>query len=466
MTTTDISAVAARRGALLTTVFVLQFLVALDMSLLNIALPAIRSDLGFSAAGLQWVVTAYLLTFAGFMLLGGRLGDLWGRRPVILAGLTVFGIASIVGGCATTPWVLVTARAAQGIAGAMLAPVSLALVSGIEEPAAKKKAMGIWGGAGAAGGAVGVVLSGILTDWFSWRAVLFVNLPIVAIAVVACLAGVASTRRRTDVTLDIWGAALVTTGVAALVYAVTSSTDNGWSAPSTIIGITVGIVLIAAFVVVERTITHPLMPMRVLGTRSIVGANVFGFMLSAGQLAAFYFCSLYIQTIWGVEPVIAGVLFLPFCAFIVLGIIIAGKLSAAIGTRATLTLLGIVGAVGLALFATMSSEFDFWLGIILPSIFAAIGIGGSLMLIGSAGTSGVAPADAGAASGVLNSSRQLGGSIGLAVLVTIAAACTDIRTGYQAAFAAGAALLVVGSLAAWLILPRVSSTATTATATG
>lgn len=449
-----------RHRALVATIFSLQFLVALDMSLVNIALPAMRADLGFTAAGLQWVVNAYLLTFAGFMLLGGRLGDLVGRRAVIIAGLTVFAAASIVGGFATGPAILVAARAVQGIAGALLAPASLALASSIADPAVRKTAMAFWGGAGAAGGGVGVVLSGVLTEWWSWRAVLLVNVPIVVIALLAALRGVHTESRRAVGHLDIPGAVLVTAGVGALVYGVSAAGDHGWSSVLAMTAFVVAAVLLVGFGIVERSTDHPLMPPRLLATRSILGANIFGFMLAAGQLAAFYFASLFVQTVWDVEADLAGVLFLPFCGGVILGIIASGRLSSAIGARNSIGLLGLFGALGLLLFALMPDEFDFWRGILLPSLVAAIGIGGSMVLVGTVGTSGVEPDDVGAASGVLNSSRQLGGTIGLAVLVTIAAGQVVAADGYHLGFGIGAIFLAVGSVLAWLILPRQAASGT------
>ncbi|GAB19308.1 putative drug resistance transporter [Gordonia effusa NBRC 100432] len=443
-----------RYGALLTTVFLLQFTVGLDMSLVNIALPAIQAELGFSAAGLQWVVNAYLLSFAGFMLVGGRLGDVWGRRPVVFVGLLVFGVASVAGGFATAPWLLVGARAIQGLAAAVLAPAALALVAQIDDEAMHKRAMGIWGGAGAAGGAVGVVASGLLTDWFDWRAVMFVNVPIVAATLVAALGGISVETKRSRARVDLLGGVLVTVGVAALVFAVTATGEYGWGSWRTLAGFAVAVILLTGFAIAERTGQHPLMPIRVLATRSIVGANAFGFMLAAGQLAAFYFCSLYAQTVWEVSPRLTGVLFLPFCAFVFVGIVLSSKIAPKLGPRNTIALLGLLGAVGLALFARMPDEFSFWTGILLPSLLAATGIGGSMVLIGTVGTAGVPPVDAGAASGVLNSSRQLGGTIGLAILVTIAAHYTVAADGYRMGLGVGAVFLVVASVAAWLILPR------------
>ncbi|MFM9379367.1 MFS transporter [Gordonia sp. VNK21] len=458
MATTD--TVRQRHHTLLpATVFGLQFLVGLDMSLVNIALPDIQRELGFSASGLQWVVNAYLLGFAGFLLVGGRLGDVLGRRVVVPAGLAVFAAASLIGGLATDPAMLVIARAVQGLAAATLAPAALALVTTIDEPAARKRAMALWGAASAAGGAVGVVAGGLLTDWLDWRAVLLVNLPIVAVILAVALRGIPVRQQRTRSRVDLLGGTLVTGGTAALVYAVTATGDHGWSSWQTLVGAAAAVLLLAGFGVTERFGAHPLMPVRVLATRSIVGANVFGFLLAAGQLAAFYFCSLYIQTVWEVSPRLAGVLFLPFCGFVVVGIALASKLAPRLGARGTITVLGLVGAAGLAGFARMPEHFSFWTGVLVPSMLAATGIGGSMMLVGIAGTAGVSPADAGIASGVLNSSRQLGGTIGLAVLVTIAAGQAIPADGYRLGLAVAAGFLVLGSGAAWLILPRTPAAA-------
>ncbi|NMO02676.1 MFS transporter [Gordonia sp. TBRC 11910] len=453
MTNTALAATQARQRALLATVFLLQFLVGLDISLVNIALPAIQADLGFSRSGLQWVVNAYLLGFAGFLLVGGRLGDLWSRRRMVLGGLIVFGVASVVGGLAVAPWLLVTARAVQGLAAAVLAPAALALIATITDETAHRRAMAIWGGAGAAGGAIGVVASGLLTDWFDWRAVMFVNVPIVIGAFAVAFVSIDDNREQSNTRVDVLGGALITGGVAAIVYAVTATGEHGWTSWQTLVGFSSGAILLVGFAVTERTGAHPLMPIRVLATRSIVGANVFGFMLAAGQLAAFYFCSLYIQTVWNVSPLLTGVLFLPFCAFVFVGITASSKLVSKLGARNTIALLGLVGAGGLALFARMPVEFSLWTGILLPSALAATGIGGSMVLVGTVGTAGVPLSDAGVASGVLNSSRQLGGTIGLAILVTVAAQSTDVAHGYRVGLGVGALFLVAASVAAWLILP-------------
>ena len=303
------------------------------------------------------------------------------------------------------------------------------------------------------GGAFGVVLSGLLTDWFSWRAVLFVNVPIVLIALLAAFLSVPQQRHRPEGRLDVSGAVLVTAGVAALVYGVSSAGDYGWGSVRVIVGIAIALVLLVAFAIVERSAPHPLMPPALLKRRSVLGANTFGFMLAAGQLAAFYFASLYVQTVWDVKPDLAGFLFVPFCVFVFIGIVVGNKLSAHLGSRDTMVIMGLLIAGGLILFASMPTEFDLWRGMVLPSFVTAVGLGGAMVLVGAVATKGVDPADVGIASGVVNSSRQLGGTIGLALLVTIASTFDIPRDGYLAGFAVGAVFLLIGCLLAWLILP-------------
>ncbi|HEY0187310.1 MAG TPA: MFS transporter [Cellulomonas sp.] len=462
----------ARPAVLLTAVFATQFLVSMDMALLNIALPEISLALDFPDTLLPWVVNAYLLTFAGFMLLGGRIGDLWGRRVVLTAGLIGFGLFSLWGGFAQTPTTLVLARAGQGISGALLSPAVLALAAtGLPDDRLRSRALGLWGAAGAAGGALGVVLSGILTEHLGWRSVLFVNLPIVLVCLVAVRLGVPGSRTEGAAgRLDVAGALLVTTGVGALAAAVGFAGTDGWGSRPALVGFAAAVVLLAAFVLVEARSPHPLMPLGLLRARSIVGANVFGFLLAAGQLASFYFASLYVQQVWGVRPGAAGAMFLPFSVLVVVGIQLAGRCTARWGARITLAVFGTVGAASLGWFSLMTPDGTFLTEVLGPSVLGGIGIGGAMLLVGKVGTAGVATQDAGAASGVLNSSRQLGGTIGLAVLVTIAAQVTTehggstaeaLGAGYTAGFAVAAGLLLLGVVAVLAIVPRTVATAST-----
>ncbi|GAB3536993.1 MFS transporter [Phytohabitans suffuscus] len=310
-----------------------------------------------------------------------------------------------------------------------------------------------------------MVLSGVLSEYVGWRAVMLVNLPIAALALVTTRRGVPRREGRDEpVRLDVPGAILVTLGMAGLILGVTAGSEDGWAEPRTIGTFAVAAALLAAFVVVEARSRRPLMPLYVLGIRSVLGANVFGFMLAAAQLASFYFVSLYVQQVWGTSAQVAGLMFVPFCVFVVAGIQVATRLDAAVGPRVTLTVLGLVGAAGLFWFSRMGPDDNFLTGMLGPSLLGGAGIGGTLVVLGRAATAGVDPRDAGVASGVLNSFRQLGGTLGLAVLVSLAAATTRgsdaaspalaLGEGYTAGLAVAAALLFIGALLGFALLAR------------
>ncbi|MFF8956363.1 MFS transporter [Streptomyces sp. NPDC014894] len=449
----------------LTAVLTVQFTVALDMSVVNVALPDMRDDLGFTSDGLQWVVGAYALTFGGLLMLGGRLTDLVGSRRVLAAGLAVFGLASLVGGLVQSPGALIAARAVQGVGAAALAPVAFTLIT-VTYPAgpARSRALGIWGMAGAAGGAVGVLAGGLLTDAAGWRAVMLVNVPIVLFALVATArAGLpAGPDRSAAPRLDAAGALLVTAGMSLLVLGVVRTESLPWGSAQTLLTLGAAALLLTAFVVVETRTRQPLLRVGLLGVRPVLGANLFSLLLSSGQFAAFYFCSLYMQQVLGYGATATGMAFLPFCAGVVAGSLIAARAVAVVGVRALLSLGGALGAAGLAGFAlTATPDGSFASAILWPSLLGSVGIGLSFVPLGTAATTDVAPAETGMASGLLNSSRQIGGSLGLAVLVTAAAAVTGSRTGpaalaegYRAAYWVCAGLLLVASLAALALVPR------------
>lgn len=449
-----------RSGWALTAIFTIQFLVALDMSLVTIALPSIRDDLGFDDAGLQAVVNVYLLTMAGFQLLGGRLGDLLGRRPLLIGSLALFAAASLWGGLATSPWELVAARAGQGLAAAALSPMSLALARTLfAEGPARQKALGLWGGAGALGGAVGVLLGGVLTEFAGWRWVMLANIAIVAVALVAGLRGVPAGRSGDAVTgrPDVLGAVLVTVGIAALVHGV-SSLEQG--AGSALVALVVGLVLLGLFLVVEARVPNPLMPLSLFRHRAVIGANLFGFLLTAGQLAGFYFCSLYIQRVMGYSPLQSGLAFLPFCVGVVVGLQGAGRLVPRVGARGVLAGGGALAGLGLLWFGLMTPDGSFVGNVLGPSLATAIGMGACFVAMGGAATTGVPDRDAGVASGVLNSSRQLGGVVGLAALAAVSAQVTgtaqdveSVGAGYAAGFTAGGVLMLVAAACAFVV-PR------------
>ncbi|WNI26909.1 MFS transporter [Streptomyces sp. ITFR-16] len=442
-----------------------QFMVALDMSVVNVALPDMRAGLGFTPEGLLWVVNAYALAFGGLLMLGGRLGDLLGSRPVLITGLVLFGTASLAGGLAQSPGVLIAARAVQGAGAAALAPVAFALIA-LAFPAGpeRSRALGLWGMAGAAGGAAGVLAGGLLTDAAGWRAVMLVNVPIVAFALVAALrtGPAARTPAATGARLDVTGALLATGGTTLLVLGLVGTATHPWGSARTVGVLAAAAVLLAAFVAVEHRTASPLLRPGLLKGRPVLTANLFCLLLSSGQFASFYFVSLCLQQVLGYGPTAAGAAFLPFCVGVVAGSVIATRTVARLGTRRLLAAGGALAALGFAGFAATARVDGTFLTFVLgPSLVASVGIGMCFVPLGTAATTGVAPGETGMASGLLNSSRQVGGSLGLAVLVTAAAQVTggsdrrtDLVAGYATAFWAAAGLLAAGALAALLLLPR------------
>ncbi|MDX3384620.1 MFS transporter [Streptomyces niveiscabiei] len=432
---------------LLPVVLTVQFLVSLDLSVVNVALPAIRVGLGFGGGALSWVVNAYALAFGGLLMLGGRLADVVGRRRVLIAGFAVFGGASLGGGLALEPWQLIAARVVQGVGAAGLAPVALALVTvNFPAGAARSRALGLWGAAGAAGGAVGVLAGGLLTDWVGWRAVMLVNVPVVLGVLAVVRRAVPADGRTGGGRLDLAGALLVTGGTGMLVLGSVRTETYGWGDWRTAGGAGLGLVLLAGFVAAEARVREPLLRPGLLRGRPVLAANVFTLLLSAGQFGTFYFTSLHLQQVRGYGPTATGVSFLPFCAAIVLGTALAPRLLARFGAGRLMLTGGLLGAAGIALFAlTVSPDGTFWRSVLLPQLVAGLGIGLSFVPLGSAATEGVPAGETGMASGLLNSSRQVGGAVGLAVLVGVSAG------GFAAAYWAAAGALGAGAVAAGLL---------------
>jgi EmrB/QacA subfamily drug resistance transporter len=448
-------------GATLAVVFLVMFTVSLDLSIVNVALPEIDSAFDYGPSQLSWVLNAFLLPYAGLMLLGGRLADFMGRRRLLYGCLAVFGIASAWGGAAQFGWDLIAARALQGAAAAALAPMALSLVtSEFPEGPARARAMAVWGGAGAAGGAFGVVMSGLLTDYLGWRWVMWVNLVFVVAAAVAVRRGVRDGTAPRRGPLDVAGAASVTVGMSSLVAAVISTERYTWSS-MWVLGLSgLGLAALAVFVMVEARAEEPLVPLGFLRRRGLIGATVFGFMLVSGQIASFYFVSQLLQRVLGYSPTLTGLAFLPFCVGVVVGLRIAQAVVGRIGARLVMGAGGMVGALGLVWFAQATESTGFVTGILGPSLVCSVGMGAAMVAMGMVGVSGVPAEKAGLASGILNSSRQLGGSLGLAVLVTIAGNIiggdtdrTVLVDGYTTALLIAALFVGFGSIAAVAVLP-------------
>ncbi|MEV7569181.1 MFS transporter [Streptomyces tanashiensis] len=452
-----------RPGVVLAAAAVAQFVVALDMSVVNVALPALRTALGFAPLDLSWVVHVYALTFGGFLLLGGRACDLYGRRRMFVLGLTVFGLCSLTGGLAQDPWQLIAARAGQGLGAAAAAPAALAmLTTTFAEGPRRVRALGVWSAVNAAGGALGVLAGGLLTEYAGWRWIMLINLPIVAVALALVLTGApaeAPPARREK--LDVRGAVLATGGVGLMVLGIVRTDTLGWGAPVTWATLAAATVLLVAFVVTEAKVATPLLRLGLLRSRWVAGANALVFLAAAGQFTAFYFVSLYMQQVLGMGAAATGTAFLPFSLGLVAGTVVATRVTASRTPRASLVPGALLAAAGLAWFALISPDGSFLTDVLGPSLVTSVGAGLVLAPVAAAATTGVAPREAGMASGLMNSSRQLGGSIGLAVLATLAAHHTGTATrpaalndGYALGLAIAAGIFVLAAVVAIVVLPR------------
>lgn len=422
-----------------------QFMVVLDVSIVNVALPSIGRDLHYSATGLQWVVNAYVLTFAGFLLLGGRAADIFGRRRVYLAGLWLFTIASLAGGFAQNSTWLTVARATQGVGGAILSPATLTILVTTFSGRHLARALGIWSAVAGAGGAAGAILGGILTAEISWRWVLFVNIPVGIVATIAALAYLTETKGHREgdaprAKLDIVGAVAVTGGLSALVYAIVGTASHAWASTQTLAFLAIAAVALVGFVVYEaRVAPNPLVPLGLFRSRSVWGANLVMFLVGAAFFAMWYFLSLYLQDVLGYGALRAGMAFLPMALTIIVGAQVSSRLLPRLGARPLLLIGTVAATAGFYLLSGISIHGDYWLHILGPSCLISLALGLLFTPLASAATAGVARHEAGLASGVLNTSRQVGGSLGLAILATIATDRTNSLLGSGRALGAGSA---------------------------
>ncbi|WP_353942259.1 MFS transporter [Streptomyces sp. HUAS MG91] len=437
-----------------------QFLVVLDVSVVNVALPSVRADLGLSPTGLQWVVNAYSIAFAGFMLLGGRAGDLFGRKRMFLVGLGLFTLASLAGGLAQQDWQLLAARAVQGLGAAVLAPSTLTiLTSAVPEGAARARAIATWTAVGAGGGAAGGLVGGVLTEGLNWRWVLLINVPLGAVVLAAAARWIQESRAGGERRLDLPGALLVTAGTATLAYAVVQTEAAGWGSAATLVPLGVALALIAAFLVVEARTRLPLMPLGLFRVRSVAAANAAMFVCGMGSFSMWFFMTLYAQNVLGYTPVEAGLALVPSSLAVVAGSKTAPRLMRRFGARNVAVGGVLVTAAGFGWQSTMSAHGSFVVSIMLPGIVMMAGAGFAMTPLASLATSGAEPGDAGLVSGLVNTSRTLGGSLGLAILSTVAAGRSaggldrdSLTDGYAAAFQVGAGILLVAVvvLVAWM----------------
>src|SRR5450631_2360303 len=400
-----------------------QFMVVLDISIVNVALPKMQQGLHMTPSQLQWVVNAYALTFAGFLLFGGRAGDLFGRKKVFLIGLTVFTLASLFGGFAHTGTELELARAAQGLGGAILAPSTLSLLTTTyTEQRARARALGIWSATAGSGGAFGAMAGGILTDELSWRWVLFVNVPIGVLLFAAAAIALRESRGqvRGIAGLDIPGTIAVTGGLAVLVYGIVSTNEHPWGSARTIITLAVAVVLLSTFVVIERFTPHPMVPLRIFKMRSLSSANGIAITVGATMFSMFFFLSLYMQHVMHYSALRAGFAFLPGALAIIAGATTASKLVSKVGPRRILVIGGSLAAVALWWFSQLPTSGHYFVNVLWPMVMVCLGLGLSIVPMIVAATAGVDRSEAGLAAGLVNTTRQVGGALGLAVLATIA----------------------------------------------
>ncbi len=418
---------AVHPGLILTIACIAQFMVILDVSVVNVAMPTIRSALHFAETDLQWVVSAYTVTFAGFLMLGGRAGDLLGRKRMFLAGIALFSLASLLGAMADSSGLLVGARALQGVGAAIVAPATLAIITTtFAEGPKRNRALGIWGMMSAIGGSSGVFLGGVLTDGLSWRWILLINVPIGAALVVGAWRVIGRDRGpRHHQTFDFAGALTITLGLIAIVLGIVSIDQHGWTSPQVLGGLGGGLILVALFVLIEsRWAREPLVPMSIFSSRTLVGANVVMLLMGSSMFALWFFLSLYLQQVLGLSPLEAGLGFLPMTGALALVSTRTPKVIARLGTRNTLTIgLGLI-AISAAMFTQVSADGSYAVDALAPMVFAAVGLGLTFVTATIAAVAGVPAHEAGLASGLVNTSRQMGGAIGLAILTSVAASLT------------------------------------------
>ncbi len=444
-------------------------MIVLDATIVNVALPSIRKDLGFSQTSLAWVVNAYLLTYGGCLLLGGRLGDLFGHRRLFLIGISLFTLASLVCGLSTSQELLLGARAVQGVGGAIASAVSLSLMMTLfTEPADRAKAMGVFGFVAAGGGSIGVTLGGILTDSLDWHWIFLVNFPI-GLAVVALSLRLLPAARieSAGVKLDVAGAITVTSSLMLAVYAIVNGNQEGWTSVQTLGLLGVSAALLGTFLVIESRVDSPLMPLRLFRLRNLATANVIGILWAASMFAWFFLSALYMQLVLGYTPLEVGLAFLP--ANLIMGAFSLGlsaKLVMRFGIKLPLSVGLLVAAVGMALFVRAPVDGNFVSDVLPSMILLGFGAGTAFNPVLLAAMSDVDPSEAGLASGVVNTSFMMGGAVGLALLASLAQSRTDslrasgdgaltaLTGGYHAAFVLGSLFaLAAAALGALLLNP-------------
>ena len=445
-----------------------QLMVVLDVTIVNIALPSIQRALRFTPTGLEWVVNAYTLVFGGLLLLGGRVGDLFGRRRMFVVGIGIFTVASLAGGLATNSAWLLAARAAQGVGGAIVAPTVLSLIADtFPEGAPRNRAMGVFAAMAGAGGAIGLLLGGVITTYLSWRWVLFVNVPIgILLAFAAPRVLAASEGRRGQ--LDLPGALSATSGMTLLVYGLNRAATSGWGNNLTVAALAGAAILLASFILIELRAEQPLVPLRIFADRNRSGGYAISLAIGVALFGMFFFLTQFIQNILGYSPLNAGFAFLPTTVAIVLTAAVVSQLMGRIGPRLPITLGPLLVAGGLFWLSRMTAHTTYWPGVLGPMVLLGAGIALIFVPLSLIAISGAHPRELGLASALLNVGQQVGGSIGLALLGTVAATVTKnnlprpplslgavnnaVVAGYSSALEVGTAIALAGFVIALLVI--------------
>ena len=442
-----------------------QFMVILDATIVNVALPSIQKDLGLTEANLQWIVNAYTLVFGGFLLLGGRAGDLLGRKRLFLLGLVIFTFASLMNGLASSEGMLIGFRALQGLGAALIAPAALSIISTtFAEGAERAKALAVWAAIAIGGSAVGLILGGMLVEWFSWPWIFFVNVPVGIIAFALSLRLVPESRdEHAQHNYDVAGAITVTGGLMSLVYAIVKAETDGWTSSTTLGFFVLSAVLLASFVLIEARSKAPLVRLSIFKIRSLLTANIVMFLAMSAMFAMFFFNTLYIQRVLGYSPLEAGFAFLPFTAGIMVSAGLASKFAPRVGVRPVAAIGMLLTAGGLVLLTQLPVNGTYLTDVLPAMILTSLGMGAVFMPLTLIATTGLDNDDQGLASGLFNTSQQIGGALGLAILSTIAAAKTRdaggasnpaaLVDGFHWAFAGGV-VFILAALAVMLTMLR------------
>jgi EmrB/QacA subfamily drug resistance transporter len=448
------------RWLVLVIVCLAQFMVVLDATVVNIALPSIQTGLHFSDADLQWVINAYTLVFGGFLLLGGRAADLLGRKRLFLAGVALFSVASLLNGLAQSSSMLIAGRALQGLGGALVSPAALSiLMTSFPGTQERTKALGVWSAIVAGGAASGLLLGGVLTDLLSWEWIFFINVPVGVLAVAAALRFVPESRDESaHRAFDLAGATTVTTGLVALVYGIVKAQEYGWGSTRTMGTLALAALLLAAFVAIERRSAAPLVRLSMFRTRTLTAANVSMMLVASGMFSMFFFASLYVQEVLGYSPLKAGLAFLPVTLGMMAGAGVAQSAIRRFGPRGV----GVVGvslaALGMLWLTGLPVQGSYVSDLLVGLLPMSVGMGLTFVPVTLLATAGVAPEDSGLASGLLNTSQQVGGALGLAILSTLSAnhatsVLADgasrpeaLLAGWHVGFTGGAIVLVLAAL--------------------